>query len=993
MRKKRLLARTGVLSLMLLLCLYASPQNKLISGKVTDSKDGSPLQGVSVVPEGSKKGAVTDANGDFSISVGSKTGSLVFSFVGYVTQQSKVSGNNVSISLTSNSDALNEIVVIGYGTTKKKELTGSIATVSEKDFQQGSITTPEQLIAGKVSGVSITSNGGAPGDGSTIRIRGGASLNASNDPLIVVDGIPLSPNGIPGAAAPLALINPNDIESFTILKDAASCAIYGSRASNGVIMITTKRGKKGKPVINFNTGLSVSKLPKEYPVLSSGQFRSLINSVGTPAQIAMMGTANTDWQKQIYQSALSTDNNLSVSGSFNNIPYRISGEYLNMEGILKTGSLQREALGINLNPHLLNDHLKIDINFHGAINDTRFANQSAIPAAITMDPTQSVYNSKSPFGGYFEWMNNDTTPNSLAGRNPVALLQQNQNKGTAKRAIGNIQIDYKFHFLPDLHANVNLGIDAAKGYGSTYIPVNAAQAYNQYDSLRGENNPYKTTLFNKVGEFYLTYVKDIKSIKSNINAVAGYGYYDNYTITYNYSQFSATNNVQPQTQQQFAETPADVTLLSYYGRLIYTYNDKYILMGSIRTDGSSRFDAQNRWGTFPSAAFTWKISQEKFLKYSNTLSDLKLRASYGITGQQEGIGYYGYIPYNVLSLNVAQVNFGSDFYKFWSPQPFVTDLKWEQTASSDIGLDYGFLNNRISGGIDYYYKKTKDLLGTVFIPVGTNFGNQVTRNVGNMTDQGVDFDIKVTPIRTNDIKWDVSFNVSYNKYVITNLTVAQDSLAKLVNDPVGGISGGTGNNIQVHSVGYAPFSFYVLQQIYGANGKPIEGLYVDQNRDGIINNSDLIHYKSPFPKFVFGFSTSLNYKKWDFNTTLRANLGNYMYNNVASNFATVRNVLNPAGFLSNAPSSLLNTMFLNNQYFSDYYVENASFLRMDNIGIGYNVGRLPASKITSLRLGLNCQNVFVITKYSGTDPEIYGGIDNNFYPRPRTYTFSLSLGF
>jgi TonB-linked SusC/RagA family outer membrane protein len=973
---------------------FVAYAQKTVSGKVTDAKSGLGVSNVTILVKGTRIGTQTAADGSYTVTVPQNSNTLVISAIGYTSQQIPVDNqSSINISLTTAASALSDIVIIGYTTVKKKDLTGSIATISAKDFQDGSITSPEQQIAGKIAGVSITSNGGQPGSGSTIRIRGGTSLNASNDPLIVIDGVPFSTVNLAG-------INPNDIETYTVLKDAAATAIYGSRASNGVIIITTKKGRSGKAVLSFTTQISASYNPKEFPVLSADQFRNLVKGDGTPTEVALLGTANTDWQKKIYQTAMTSDNNLSISGSLKNLPYRISGEYLNQGGILKTDNLQREALSLSLTPRLFDDHLKIDINIHGSNTDSRTANTGAIGNAVSFDPTKPVYNGNKNFGNYFEWTNNDSTPNSLANRNPLALLEQYDAENHALRSFGNIQFDYKFHFLPDLHAILNLGYDVAKYTGTTVVPADAAQSYNSIPSLRGQNNQYYNDYTNKVGEFYFNYLKDIKSIKSNINAVAGYGYYDNYYYFKNYPSISASNDTLPSNySSSIPSSFQEVTIESYYGRLIYTFNNKYILMGSIRTDGSSRFGPAYRWGVFPSAAFTWKISQENFLKNSNVLSTLNLRLSDGITGNQGGtgnqgnlgIGFYGYLNYYSPSGSVSQVNFGNNFYSPYSPSAFAADLKWEQTETKDAGIDFGLLNNRISGSVDYYYKKTSNLLATVFVPELTNFGNQLTRNVGNMTDEGVDFTINATAVRTRDVTWDIGFNVAYNKFTITNLSVSQDSLAKANSGlAVGGISGGTGNTIQEHTVGYTPFSFYVLQQVYGTNGKPIEGLYVDQNRDGIINQEDLIHYKSPFAPFTFGFSTSIRYKKWSISTVLRANVGNYMYNNAASNLAVLRNVLNPVGFLQNAPSSILNTNFQNNQFFSSYYVENASFLKMDNLGLSYNAGPLSKNKY-NLRLTLNVQNVFTITKYTGSDPEIYGGIDNVLYPRPRTITLGANL--
>lgn len=993
MNLRKLLYAIG-LPVLLFLSFVGSAQNRVISGRVTDSS-GRGVPGVSVAVKGQPSvGTTTNESGNYSLSVPSNASTLTFSSVGYAYREVSINGGTANVTLQTTSADLNAVVVIGYGTVRKKDIAGAISTIGQKEFQTGSITSPEQLIVGKVAGVTITSSGGQPGAGSTIRIRGGASLNASNDPLIVVDGVPLSTgNPAVGSASNLGGINPADIESFTILKDAAAMAIYGSRASNGVILITTKHGRSGKPVFSFTTQVSASTLPKEYPVLSADQFKTLVNSIGTSTQKSLLGSANTDWQKQIYQTGITSDNNLSVSGSWKNMPYRIGAEYLDETGILKTGRLQREELSVSLTPHLLNDHLKIDINVHGSNTDSRVANTNAIGNAVAFDPTQPVYSGKKPFGGYYEWTTgSDSVPNSLSNRNPLALLEQQDAENNALRSFGNVQFDYKFPFLPDLHANLNLGYDVANYTGTTKVPAYSAQSYNAVPTLRGQNNQYQNNYFNRVGEFYFNYLKDISSIKSNINAVAGYGYYDDHYFNKNFYSFSAYNDTMPGSAPNYPNGYSEVTLISYYGRLIYTFNNKYVLMGSYRTDGSSRFGSGYNWGVFPAGAFTWRINQENFLKESKAISDLKLRVSYGLTGNQNGISFYNYLNYLALSSNTSRINFGNTYYNFWSPSPFAKDLQWEETATTDVGFDYGFFNNRITGSIDYYYKKTKELLASVYVPTLTNFGNLLTRNVGNMTDEGVDFNINATLVRSKNLRWDIGFNASYNKFTITNLTVSQDSLAKLVNDPVGGISGGTGNTIQTLSIGYSPNAFYVLQQVYDAKGKPIEGLYVDQNRDGIINQQDLVQYKSPFAPFTFGFTTSLAYKRWSFSTVLRASVGNYMYNNVASNLAVTRNVLNPVGFLQNAPSSILNTNFANNQFFSSYYVENASYLKMDNIGITYSFGKL-SNRISNLNLSLNCQNVFTVTKYTGLDPEIFSGIDNTIYPRPRIFTLGANVNF
>jgi TonB-linked SusC/RagA family outer membrane protein len=963
----------------------ASP-GKVI-GSVRNEK-GEPVEGASVRVVGTNRGTVTDKNGQYFISAAPEE-FLSISFIGYDALRVRVS-EGVSMVLHANNSTLNDVVVIGYGTTHKKELTGAIAVVTEKDFQHGEITTPEQLIAGKVAGVSITSNGGSPGAGSVIRIRGVASLNASNDPLIVIDGLPFSGNNIYGASNALSLVNPNDIESFTVLKDAAATAIYGSRASNGVILITTKKGSSGKPQTNFSTQVSVGKLIKEADVLSAPQFRQYVDSLGTGSYDnvhtykSLLGNANTDWQKQIYQTATSTDNNLSVSGAIGNIPYRVSAGYLNQDGIVRTDNLQRFSGGISLNPRLLNDHLKIDLNIKGAVSKARFANAgSAISSAMYFDPTQPVH-ATSPYGNYFEWASTDpgsgaVTLNKLAPRNPVALLDLYNNSSTVQRSFGNIRFDYQFPFLPDLHANLNLAYDIAKGNGTVKVPAYAAQNY--LDS--GQNNKYGNRQNNTVGEFYLNYAKDVKAIKSNINVVAGYGYYNNLNTNYNFASIRANGDTIPGSKPGFPLDKPENTLISYYGRLIYTYNARYILAASIRTDGSSRFSPTTRWGTFPSLAFTWRMLQEPFMQSGHTLSNLNLRLSYGVTGNQDGIYDYPYLPIYSISDNTSEVLFGNTYYNMGTPAAYDAGIKWEQTATWNAGLDYGFLNNRLVGSFDVYYKKTKDLLNTIPIPAGSNFSSTILTNVGNMENRGAEFIIQASPIKSKDWHWDLNFNIAYNTNKITNLTATRDSTYP------GTL---TGNGvIQINTVGYEANSFYVYHQQYDKSGKPVEGVFADVNGDGIINQKDLYHYKSPFPKYILGFSTEIGYRRWTISTVLRANIGNYMYNGIESN-AIQANMFNPLGYLANTFTDILHTHFYYSQPQSDYYIQNASFLKMDNLGLSYNVGKVFHNS-TNLRLNANCQNVFTVTKYTGQDPELYGGIDNTFYPRPRTYTLGVNLQF
>lgn len=978
-------------ALLLLLGSSSARAQITVTGKVTDAKDGSELPGVTVLVKGSSLGTQTDATGSYALPNVPAQATLVFSFVGKMARE-VVTENRTVIDVTLEDDSrdLAEVVVIGYGSQKKQELTGSITSISSKDFQQGNIQSPEQLIVGKVAGVSITSNSGQPGAGSTIRIRGGASLNASNDPLIVIDGVPLSGNRIDGAPSPLSLINPNDIETVTILKDASATAIYGSRASNGVILITTKKGKSGTPTINFNTQMAVSKIGRMVDALDADEFRTYVEANGTDAQKAILGTANTDWQDEIYRTGISTDNNLSISGALKNMPYRVSLGYLLQNGILITDKMQRPSASVNISPRLFDKHLKIDLNLKGALTRSHFANQGAIINAVQFDPTQPVMDETSPFGGYFEWVTKDeagvATLNPNAPRNPVSLIRLQDNKGNVERSFGNVQFDYMFHFLPDLHANLNLGYDISKGHGTTFVPEFAGQSF----TTRGQNNKYLQKGNNKVAEFYLNYVRDLKSIKSTVSATAGYGYYNNSTKNYLYPSFSANGDIIEGSQPKFDYDIPENTLISYYGRLIYTLDDKYILAGSVRTDGSSRFAPENRWGVFPSVALTWRINKESFLNSASKLSDLKLRLSYGITGNQDGIANYAYLGIYSISSNASQYQFGNTFYNMTAPAAYDKNIKWEQTATANAGLDYGFFDNRLSGSVDVYFKKTKNLLNTVPIPIGSNFSNQILTNVGNIENKGVEFTINGTPVRTKHFSWDAGFNVTYNDNKITNLTAVSDP--EFAGNLTGGITGGTGQSIQIHSVGYNTFSYYVFKQVYDQQGAPLEGVYADLNEDGVVNQKDQYRYKSPFPKVMLGFNTQLNYQKWSLSTILRANLGNYMYNNVASNFGVKRNILNPNNILGNSTTDIYKTGFFNNQYQSDYYVQNASFLRMDNVGIGYNAGRILGNKM-NLRLHATCQNVFVWTKYTGLDPEVNGGIDYNLYPRPRTFVLGLNLDF
>jgi iron complex outermembrane receptor protein len=991
--------KTLVVTLFAIIGISVSAQDRTVTGKVTDAKDGAPLVAASVTVKGTNKGTTTAADGTFSINVASNQTTLVVTFLNYATKEVQIAGkNSINVALSQSADQLSEVVVIGYGSVRKKDLTGSVATISSKDFNTGAITTPEQLIAGKVAGVSIISNNGAPGSGSTIRIRGGASLNASNDPLIVIDGMPIDGGGISGQANPLALINPNDIESFSVLKDASAAAIYGARASNGVILITTKKGKKGAMKLDFTSQLSIGNITKKADVLTANEIRSIVNANGTSTLKSLLGNANTDWQDQIYQTAISTDNNISISGAAKNLPYRLSIGNLNQKGILKTDELKRTTVGININPTLFDNHLSINLNYKLSNSESRFANQGAIGAATSFDPTQPVLSSSKRFGGYWEWLDPNATTGlkALSPKNPLGLLMQNNNNSNVTRQIASALFDYKVHFLPDLHVVVNTGMDVAEGKGTTVINDSAASTYNRFKDAAnkfhgGVNNQYRQTRSNSYLNAYLNYTKDIKAISSKLELVAGYEYQEYKTTNYNFSDLTFNKTVV--NAPNFAFDVPEYRLASYLGRANLNILNKYILTASVRQDGSSKFNPDNRFAVFPSAAIAWKLKEENFLKNSSVFSDLKLRASYGVTGQQDGIGYYDYISYYNLGSNSAQYQFGNNFYSIFRPNGYYFNRKWEQTASANLALEFGLFDNKVSGTIEAYNNTTTDLLNEINQPAGTNFSNKIVANVGSMVNKGVELTLNFQPIKNKTTTWDVSLNATYNKNEITKLTISDDP--SYAGARYGGISGGTGNTILIQSVGFQRGSYFVFKQVYDQAGKPIDGLFADLNRDGIVNERDLYQYKGNNPEFFFGASSNLTYKRWNAGFVLRANVGNYMYNNVASSSGTLRNFLNPIGYINNGSRDYLTTGFSgngSNYYLSDYYVQNASFLRMDNINVGYNIGKLFNNK-ANLRVNANVQNAFLITKYKGLDPEVNGGIDNNFYPRPRTFVLGLNLNF
>ncbi len=965
--------------------LFAQQQVITTSGTVADSKTGVGIPGVSVSIKGTTSGTTTNSEGNFTLKVPS--GSILsFSSVGYNPKEQAAEDGAMFISLEVAAKNLNEVVVVGYGTVRKKDLTGAVATIGTKDFQTGNMQSPDQLIAGKVAGVQVIPNGGSPGAGSTIRIRGGSSLSASNNPLIVIDGVPVAGEGIAGSANLLNTINPNDIETFSILKDASATAIYGSRASNGVILITTKKGKKGKPQLDFSSSAIYSVPSNKIDVWDANEFKAYVNANGNATQKAQLGTANTDWQDEIYQNAFGTDNNLSFSGSWKNMPFRISGGYLNQDGILKTDNLTRYSTSIGISPKFFNNHLKVDVNVKGTISKNRFADQGAISNAVRFDPTQPVTTgNKDKYGGYFEWETAPGVINNQSNRNPVALLELRDDRSEVMRSIGNVQLDYKFHFLPELRANVNLGYDVSKGEGTVFIPAFAGT--QKSDNRAGTNNKYLQESRNQLFEGYLNYATDIKDINSRIDVTAGYSYQDFLRIDSTFPDYLENGTINP-TWQKPANTKdyPRYTLESYFARLNYTLANKYLLTATIRRDGSSRFNPDIRWGMFPAVALGWKMTEEDFMSNSKVFSDLKFRIGYGVIGQQDlGFnrnGLYPYIAsYTVNNPSVGYI-FGQDTLLPIGADPYNYNLKWEENQNFNVGFDFGLFDNKFTGSIEYFNRKSKDLLAEVIAPAGTNFATRFPTNIGDLTINGGEFTLNYTPIKNDKFTWDLSANITYLTRKITKL-------AKGDQVEFGGI--GIGRTIQVHREGELPGAFLVFKQIYDAAGKPIEGLFEDINRDGIITDADKYAYKKPDSDMYFGFTSNFTIGKFNAGFVLRGSVGNYVYDFVQSEIGVYRNILNPTNFLQNTSTSVTETNFFNNRYWSDYYVKNASFFRMDNLNFGYDFGDLFGGG-SHVRLTANVQNVFVVTKYKGIDPEVYA-IDNNYYPRPRTFVFGVNVGF
>jgi TonB-linked SusC/RagA family outer membrane protein len=986
-----------LLFLFLLLPFTMLAQSTL-KGTVVDKATGQPIPGVNVNVQGTPGGTSTGFDGNFELSNVKNGNKITVSFIGYKTATVDYNGQKtLNISLEEDTNQLKEVVVqVGYGTVKKKDATGSVSQISSKEFNKGINVTPESLISGRISGVNVV-GGGAPGAKADIRIRGGSSLSASNEPLIVIDGLPMS-NAVPnGSTSILSTIDPNDIESFTVLKDASAAAIYGSRAANGVIVITTKRGTKGSVKVNFNSQVGINTVANTVDVLTADQFRALVNEKGTADQKALLGTANTNWQDEIFHTALTTNNNISASGSlFNKLPVRLSVGNVDNPGILRNTSFERTTTSISLNPVLFDNHLKIDISGNIAFGKNQFQDEGpVISGAITFDPTQPVRQAGSRYGGYFEWLEPTGNLPLLPARNPVARLNQDERRATSTRKWGNIRLDYKLHFFEDLRIVAEAGIDKFDSNGYTQVSTESALGYqpNVFSSGNWVNEGgyihYTDNRQNKNLNTYFNYTKDLGKFK--IDATAGY----------NYQMFEREGYDSGQTRQpdplEDVTTDADINLQSYFGRLNLGYDSRYLVTVNYRRDGTSRFSEANRWGNFAGGAFAWNVAEEAFLKDNSTLSSLKLRVGYGTTGQQDISASYDYLRRVTLGTINSQYVFNGVIYSVARPEGYNEDIKWEDLAEMNVGADFGFLNDRITGTVNYFDKKSSDLLAEVAVPDGANIRNRGFNNIGSVRTKGVEFNIQSDIIKNDKLNWNLAFNATYIDQKISDLGATVPGFQGYMTGDI--IAGGTGNQVLINSEGYAPNSFFVFEQLYDANKRPIQGAYADRNGDGAINDADRYKFHKPAPDYTFGLFSTLNYKKFDFTMNWRASLGNYIYDNVSSDKGYVEAGLRRQSDLSNITTDYYNTGFTTEsnsngtqRNYSDYFIKDASFIKLDNIVLGYTFDKTLV-KAASLRFTAGIQNVFVLTKYNGLDPEKFNGIDNNVYPRARTFLFGVNANF
>lgn len=978
------------LSFVLILSItFAVEGQRTIQGTVTDSDTGEGVIGANVVVKGTTVGTVTDFDGSYKITIPEGFDMLSFSYTGYNTVEVQITSGDVLNVAIGEGKVLDEVVLIGYGTVRREDATGSIQTVTSKDFNKGAITGAQELLAGKIAGVVITT-GGAPGEGASIRIRGESSLQASNDPLIVIDGVPIEGDGVNGGRNPLNVINPNDIESFTVLKDASATAIYGNRASAGVILITTKKGVVGSKLkIGYSANLSVGNVTEYVDVLTASEYRVVVDSlpdVDSAKITPLLDTFNTDWQKEIYQTAIGHDHNLYLSGGLAEIPFRVSLGYTDKDGILRTDEFRRLSAALNLNPGFLNNTLQLNFSFKSMFTQNQFADRGAIGNALNFDPTHSVrdLSTENPYAGFTTWeLNGGLRPNPISPTNPVALIELKDDHSDEQRYLTSLAIDYRLPFLSGLRANLNLAYDYHKGKGEVNVDTNAAFAFDAtYGG--GIHNVYSQSKENSLLEFYLNYKTTMN--EHGLDLMGGYSWQHFERDSKFRNSDVAGSPIRTSTDTL---NPSELYLVSFFGRANYSFNDRFLLTLSLRRDGTSRFSPDTRWGLFPAAAIAIKLIDNENSKFNQ----LKFRAGYGVTGQQNlDDDYYVYLARYLISNESAQYQFGNQFYRTYRANGYDANIKWEETETYNLGLDFSIIRDRLSGSLDLYKRYTTDLLNRIPVPAGTNLTNFITTNVGNMENKGIEFTINSTPVKTNKITWDLGANFAYNENEITKLRATDDPTYEGV--LTGGIAGGVGSNIQIHTVGYAPRSFFVYEQVYDENGAIIEGVFVDRNNDGIVNSEDKYRYENPSPDFTFGFTNRLGIGKFDLSFAGRANLGNYVYNNVQTDRGYLGRLWLSTGGQSlwNVTQSAvdLDVYSQASLTFSDHFVTKADFMKIDHITVGYNFHEVVGD---FLRLYVTVQNALTITQYDGLDPEIFNGIDQNIYPRPRTIVFGVNVEF
>ncbi len=1017
------------MAMLLTLALPSLAQKITVTGHVADEL-GEDLIGATIMEKGTSNGTSADLDGNFTLNV-MPNATLVVSYVGYDPMDVAVNGQtHLNIVMKQNSTVLAETVVIGYGSVKKSDATGSVAVVSPDDIDAGISTSAQDLLVGASPGVVVTSSGGDPRGGANIRIRGGSSLSASNDPLIVIDGVPQSNQSSAGGTNALTMLNPQNIESMTILKDASATAIYGSRASNGVIIITTKKGRKGRPTVNFAANFHVNTARNQLNVMDANQIVDIYRKYGNESANQTVDSwlndgapiNNTNWQDEVLRTSFSHDYSLSVGGSAGNVPFRVNASFTDNQGIIKTSGMQRTTVGISLTPKFFNDALSINANVSGSYIKSR-NNADVMGGAVGMCPLYPVYNQykmaegsvANMFNGYFNVTKTTGDHELNSSQNPVQLLEDVENVGSVLSSTGNLQIDYALYWVPELHFNLNLGYQVNKNTNKEITAPNSIMAWrNNYKDGAGYRGDWYKLERNTLLDFYINYKKYFEAAKSDLDVTVGYDWqrFDAHerswsainTLGYNMNYSGGVYDLQindasadhvgkayndaPMTRSAFI-----YQLVSFFGRVNYIFDDTYLLTVTLRGDGTSRFSKDNRWGIFPAVALGWKINNMKFMEPSNSwLNDFKLRLGWGQTGQQDLGGlYFPYIANYTNSykngFHYLDPNGSGEWINPLYPESYNPSLKWETTTTWNVGIDMGFLNNRITLAADWYLRNTKDLLS--YVPTGAmNSSNKMWNNIGTLRNIGVEVTVGAKPVITNDFTWNTAVNVAWNKNEITELQGGTETVA-------GRLSDTAGTPIQWHIVGEPAFTYKVFEQVYDNSGDPIEGQYVDQNHDGVINDDDLIKYHSRDPKVTISWNNNFQWKNWDLGFTLRANIGNYVYNQLGYDGCRVYSVAAAQYQLGNLLADrplFTNSATGENLKRSSYFVENASFLRCDNITLGYTFRDLLQEKLT-LRIFAAVQNPFVITKFTGLDPEEFGGIQTNPYPRPITTTLGIVATF